>query len=678
MELAIIKLMVDHDRSYDKILKHKMIYIAPTKAICDEKYKEWSCKFAELGLNVCEITGDSDEKDHGLVYKSNLIVTTPEKWDSMTRKWKDERQTLMNSVKLVLIDEIHQLSDPSRGACLEAVVTRIKKAKKDVRFVAVSASAPNIDDVATWLGRVDLPGKYFKMSEEYRPVPLNSFVKSYPKYGNNDFLFDRQLEKFVPQLVNQHSNNKPTLVFCMTRRSCVNTAKTMAENNLLELTFEQRQVLRVVAEKIKDVVLQDLVRMGIAYHHAGVDRNDRDIVQTAFAASQILVLFATSTLAQGVNLPAHLVIIKGTMRCANQSTIEYSETDIQQMIGRAGRPQYDESGVAIIMTSDKDRLKFEKQLRGEKVLESYIHLNLPEHLNAEIVLETITSVPESLEWLRSTFYYIRCRKNRCPQYGLESGLNDMQVETRLKDNCVKELNGLRKYQMIEMDKYGHDVTPTAVGKLMAHYYISFETMKTFVDMKKKLMLKDVLQLICSCKELAQDIELRNEDKKYLFSFHGKNKDEPLRTQVRFATPDKIKTRPQKTSTLLQIEFGMIHDDGLARYRAEIGRLLKSGTRITRCLAEFVAIPAMAVNKGFITVRNCIILSKCFKRGLWENTPYVAKQFEGIGPKFARDLNLRALTSIDSLAKCDPRVVDGILNRRNNKIIDLARRLPKYW
>lgn len=677
MELAIIKQLADHDRIGEGKFPYKIIYMSPLKGICSEKYREWSAKFPQFGLNVCEITGDSEEKDFSLVYKSNLIITTPEKWDSITRKWKKERSALMSSVKLILVDEVHQLSDPSRGACLEAVITRIKTAKKDARFIAVSASAPNIDDVATWIGRHDLPGIYKSMGQEYRPVKLNAIVKGYPKYGQNDFVFDKMLEKQVPSLVNEFSDSKPTLVFCMTRKGCVSAAKIMAEASTLDIALDHQQLLKVIAEKIKDQQLKELVRCGVAYHHAGVDRKDRDIVETALINSQILVLFSTSTLSQGVNLPVHLVIVKGTVRFINQGMVEYTETDIQQMIGRAGRPQFDDQGVAIIMTSDRDQLKYEKQLRGEKILESYIHLNLAEHLNAEIVLETINNIPAALEWIHSTFFYIRCRKNRCHFYGLENGLTDAQVETRLQDNCTKELNGLQKYQMITMDEFRHEIKATDVGRLMAHYYVSFDTMKLFAGLKRRSTVKDVLQLVCSCKELARDIELRMDDKKYLFSFHGRSKDAPLRPQVRFSGSEKIKTRAQKNSTLLQIEFGMIQDEQLSKYRVDVNKLLKSGTRLTRCLAEYATLPATALEKGYATVKNCIILSKCFKRGLWENTPYVSKQFEGIGQKFAKELACRSLSTMRAIASSDPRVVDGILNRKNNRIVYLASRLPKY-
>lgn len=95
---------------------------------------------------------------------------------------------------------------------------------------------------------------------------------------------------------------------------------------------------------------------------------DRQLVEDGFRRGIITSLFSTSSLSMGVNLPAHLVIIKGTKRFIQGNVTEYDESEILQMIGRAGRPQFDESGVAVIMTRDKDRQKFERLIRGERLL----------------------------------------------------------------------------------------------------------------------------------------------------------------------------------------------------------------------------------------------------------------------------------------------------------------------
>ena len=108
LELAIVRLLISLKYSQnEKFEKFKVIYIAPLKSLCSEKYTEWLEKFDKLhGLKCIELTGDSDNDIE--FENANIICTTPEKWDSMTRKLRN-RQTIMRKIRLVLIDEIHIL-----------------------------------------------------------------------------------------------------------------------------------------------------------------------------------------------------------------------------------------------------------------------------------------------------------------------------------------------------------------------------------------------------------------------------------------------------------------------------------------------------------------------------------------------------------------------------------------
>lgn len=133
------------------------------------------------------------------VQNASIIVTTPEKWDSMTRKWKDHIK-LMKMIKLFLIDEVHMLKE-ERGAVLEVVVSRMKSIGSDVRFVALSASIPNSEDIASWLGKNPMapqtPAVREVFGEEFRPVKLQKHVVGYNS-NSNDFAFEKALDaKFV-------------------------------------------------------------------------------------------------------------------------------------------------------------------------------------------------------------------------------------------------------------------------------------------------------------------------------------------------------------------------------------------------------------------------------------------------------------------------------------------------
>ncbi|KAK9719765.1 hypothetical protein K7432_004566 [Basidiobolus ranarum] len=195
LELAMVKLLMSNKSSNAKI-----IYMAPIKALCSERSADWEQKFRPFGLTCRELTGDTNSTSIFDIKKCNIIVTTPEKWDSITRRWQDH-QAFMKMIRLFMIDEVHMLNE-KRGAALEAVVSRMKAISVQIRYIAISATVPNVNDIAEWLGEGICPtnersGKNLacvkRFGEEYRPVKLNRFVYGYPVNNASPFLFDRNL-----------------------------------------------------------------------------------------------------------------------------------------------------------------------------------------------------------------------------------------------------------------------------------------------------------------------------------------------------------------------------------------------------------------------------------------------------------------------------------------------------
>jgi ATP-dependent DNA helicase HFM1/MER3 len=180
----------------------KIIYMAPTKSLCSERTRDWKNKFEPLNLRCEEMTGDSDIHSLHHVQRADIIVTTPEKWDSMTRKWKDH-SSLACLIKLLLIDEIHILNK-DRGAALEVVVSRMKSMGSGIRFIALSATVPNSQDIAAWLGRncdlPDIPATHKRFGEEFRPVQLERHVCGYQSNANA-FGLDAMLTRKQVELV---------------------------------------------------------------------------------------------------------------------------------------------------------------------------------------------------------------------------------------------------------------------------------------------------------------------------------------------------------------------------------------------------------------------------------------------------------------------------------------------
>jgi hypothetical protein len=118
----------------------KIVYIAPSKALCEERFEDWSKRMAKtrLGIDVATVTGDGDPGEAFRdIASAQLILTTPEKWDSVTRRWT-ENFFLLASVKLVLVDEFHLVADTSRGPCLEAILCRLKSIQRAAQDHVVS------------------------------------------------------------------------------------------------------------------------------------------------------------------------------------------------------------------------------------------------------------------------------------------------------------------------------------------------------------------------------------------------------------------------------------------------------------------------------------------------------------------------------------------------------------
>lgn len=314
-ELAILRLVKKYS-----ISEIKCIMITPNKALCQQKMKEWNESFSKLGLSVLELTGDSLlEHSLRLVARANIIITTPEKWDCMTRSWR-QHIFLLGAIDLLIIDEIHHLGEDNRGATLEAVIVRMRtlnnifqdkapasaRRKSSMRIVALSAALPNVSDIGEWLQCSPEAIHYF--DETFRPVPLKVHTLSYGSM-NNMFLFERSLDNKVEDVIKRYSDGKQCLVFCASKNGCERLSQLLSQR-FSSCANPDAYSGYNVASQLQDAKLRGLVRRGHGFHHAGIPADDRVVIEQLFSEGKIRVLCATSTLAHGVNLPAHLVIIK--------------------------------------------------------------------------------------------------------------------------------------------------------------------------------------------------------------------------------------------------------------------------------------------------------------------------------------------------------------------------------
>lgn len=467
----------------------KVVYIAPMKALVRERVDDWTKRFAGV-VKVVELTGDTNP-EASEIRSANIIITTPEKFDGLSRNWQTRK--FVQQVKLVVMDEVHLLAS-DRGAILEMIVSRMRMSLKSCpRLLGMSTAVANATDLASWLGVEDNRG-LFNFPPSVRPVPLQMYIDGFPDKPFGPLMSSMHKPAFLA--IKRHSLGKPVLVFVPSRRQTRLTAQEFinlcaSEENPRKFVRMDEHELSYVLSKVHDETLRSALQFGIGVHHAGLVDSDRRIAHELFASSKIQILIATSTLAWGVNLPAYLVIVKGTM-FYDQKKEAYKDmdlTDVLQMMGRAGRPGFDDSGVACVLTKDSTKGFYKYFLNSGFPVESSLHLWFADHLGAEVANNAIRSKQDAMEFLTSTFLFRRVHKN--PSYYQVYEEEDMDENgavldtqtavnrwfTRLVDNTLTQLE-LSGCVLISADER---IEPTKFLRISSFYYLSHKTMRFFLE-----------------------------------------------------------------------------------------------------------------------------------------------------------------------------------------------------
>ena len=216
-------------------------------------------------------------------------------------------------------------------------------------------------------------------------------------------------------------------------------------------------------------------------------------MEEAFRSGDINVICCTSTLAVGVNLPCYLVIVKNTVCWAENGIQEYPSLELMQMVGRAGRPQYESSACAVILARDTRAEHYKKMMYGQELLESSLHLNLVDHLNAEIGLGTVLDIPSAKKWLAGTFLFVRLRRNP-HYYRLKEGdaLREYDEDELLEQMCEKDIKAL---QSVDLISSGPILKCSEFGDAMARYYVKFETMRIILSMPPRAKMSEIVSTL---------------------------------------------------------------------------------------------------------------------------------------------------------------------------------------
>ncbi|XP_065217022.1 U5 small nuclear ribonucleoprotein 200 kDa helicase [Planococcus citri] len=587
----------------------KIIYVAPMRSLVQEMVGNFSKRLSSYNLTVSELTGDH-QLTREQIHATQVIVCTPEKWDIITRKGGEK--TFTQLVRLMIIDEIHLLHD-ERGPVLEALIARtmrnIEATRDNVRIVGLSATLPNYKDVARFL-RIKLATGLFYFDNSYRPVALEQqYIGITEKKALKRF---QVMNEIVYEKVMEHAGRNQVLVFVHSRKETGKTARVIRDmclekdtlGNFLREGSASMEILRTEAEQVKNQELKDLLPYGFAIHHAGMTRVDRTLVEDLFADRHIQVLVSTATLAWGVNLPAHTVIIKGTQVYNPEKGrwVELGALDVLQMLGRAGRPQYDTKGEGILITNHSELQYYLSLLNQQLPIESQLVSKLPDLLNAELVLGTIQNVRDAVDWMKYTYFYIRLKK-ASPLYGLsEDKANDeREVEQHLADLIHTAAFILEKSNLIKYDRKSGLLQSTELGRIASHYYCTHESMSTYDQLLKPTLSRIELFRVFSLSSEFKNITVREEEKLEL---------QKLMERVPIPIKESIEEPSAKVNVLLQAYISQLKLEGFA-LMADMLHVTQSAARLMRAIFEIV------LHRGWAQLADkTLSLCKMIDRRMW--------------------------------------------------------------
>ena len=535
----------------------KCLYIVPLRALASEKYEEFREKYGPLGVKVGISTGDFDVVDPRLAHYDVLIATS-EKVDSLLRhraKW------LADIISVVVLDEIHLIDDPGRGPTLEVLTARLRQVNPELQALALSATIENADEIAGWLG-AEL------VKSEWRPVPLKKgvYFKEKIKFddGSKRAVKVKVKDELAALAVDTVREGGQALIFVSTRRSA-QTAAVLASKHVREfLSTEEREKLTAVAKRIESALgestrtcrlLADCVRQGSAFHHAGLHHAQRKSIEDAFRQNLIKVVCATPTLAAGVNLPSRRAIIRDYRRYVEPYGLQLIPVlEFHQMAGRAGRPQYDKYGEAVLIAKGMGEVEalFEEFIRAEpERITSKLATEpaLRTHVLASIAAGYVNDADGLLEFMGQTFF--------AHQYSV----SDVErVVERVLDFLERE-GMIRKQEKL--------LLATPFGERVSRLYIDPMSAVILRDGIKGIAAKEptalgLLHLVCHTPDMGR-LYLRRRDYSDLELFLVEHADEfltPIPDQYEEPGKYEFFFAEMKTAQMLQAWLEETHEDDI--------------------------------------------------------------------------------------------------------------------
>lgn len=510
----------------------KCLYIVPLRALAAEKYDEFSNKGIKIGI----ATGDLDRTDSYLG-KNDIIVATSEKVDSLLRN----RAQWLSHISLMVLDEIHLIGAELRGITLEMVITKMRYTNPHMQVIGLSATIGNPRALASWLD-ADL------ITSSWRPVDLRQgvYYDGKIRFGDNERQVTAKTKHDDLNLcLDTIEEGGQCLVFVSSRRNAEAFAKRAA--SALKCgspdSKELAERLKHTGDSEEESVLAACVERGAAFHHAGLRKEERSLIEEGFRKGFIEVISATPTLAAGLNLPARRVIIRDYMRfTSGLGMVPIPVMEYHQMAGRAGRPHLDPYGESVLISKDKvnverlfdvyinaDAEEIESQCTDEESLFAHI---------LSVIATGFTGDRDSLiNFMDRTFYAHQHPKSRSMTRLVDDGLRFLFVAGMIKEP--------------EEGLYA-----TRLGSLVSQLYLDprsaqliLDTLSDAIQKSVKITEIGILHLICCTIDMPKQY-LKSSDTQLLKSYLYKNTEDLIIPMPFEEEEEEIWYRALKTALVL--------------------------------------------------------------------------------------------------------------------------------
>ena len=611
----------------------KMVYLTPLRALASEKFSEFKkLEKVSLGrpIKVAISTGDFDSVDKE-AENADVVVLTNEKMDSLIRhgvEWIDK-------IGLVIADEVHLIGDQDRGPTLEILLTNLKEIESKPQIVGLSATITNSEEIAEWLGCK-------LVLSNWRPVPLTEGV-----FDNGTVLWNNGEEAEIESsirgppvdlCIDTIKNGGQSLIFAETRVRSASLAAKGADVVSKLLSNDDKQSLEESSKRLLEnnehtelvKTLSALVKKGVGFHHAGLNQTCREIIETEFRSGKIKLLASTPTLAAGVNLPARRVVISNIARYDVRSGTNkpISVLEYKQLCGRAGRPQYDRYGEAVIVgnANSADLIDYyingspepiESQLAGDKALRV--------HVLSYIVSNPGRKNDEIFDFFAKTLAGHQVRKSTL-KFSIE-----IAKKFLLREGLI-----VQKGERFAGTEFGKKVSMLYIDPLTAIYFR--RGLETVSENKKHTL--GFLHLVSSCEEFFPKFSLRNKDYEIVSTLLENHSSELIEPISEYDCSRSLLALHSWLTESTEVNLA----DNFNIESGDMHRLVEMADWLCYCLYEL----AKLLERSDL-LEELAILRKRIVYGIKEELIELV-QIKGIGRIRARKLYGRGIKSIDDLKK----------------------------